>query len=69
MESVVKAIIRTVLLVAAILVLSQFIPLLAAHEGAALVAAVALGLFGVIARIFLALLLIVAVVLLFHPFF
>jgi hypothetical protein len=65
----IKALIRTVLLVAAVLVLSRFSPWVAAHETALLVAAVALGLFGIIARIFLVLLLLGAVLLFFHPFF
>lgn len=65
----IKAIMRTVVLVAVVLVAAQFVPLVAEHEWALLVAAVALGLIGVIGRIFLLLLAAAAVILLFHPFF
>ena len=64
-----KALIRTALLVVAILVLSRFVPFVADHEAALLVAAVALGLFGIIARVLMILLFIGAAVLFFHPFF
>ena len=57
-----KAIIRTVALVA-------LVPFVAQHELALIVAAMALGLVGVIGRIFLLLLAAVAAVFLFHPFF
>ena len=65
----IKAIVRTVVLVVAVVVLANFVPLVAEHEWALLVAAVALGLIGVIGRIFLLLLAVAAVILLFHPFF
>ena len=65
----IKALIRSALLVAAILVVSRFVPWVAEHEVALLIAAVALGLFGIIARIIIILLLIGAVVFFFHPFF
>ena len=64
-----KAIIRTAALVALVLVLARFVPFVAEHEMALIIAAVALGLIGIIGRIFLLLLIAAAVVLLFHPFF
>lgn len=64
-----KALVRTALLVAAVLLLAPVIPFVADHEAAFLIAAVALGLVGVIGRLFIALIIGVAVLVLFHPFF
>lgn len=65
----IKALVRTVVLVAAVLLLSPVVPFVAQHEAAFLIAAVAIGLIGVIGRLFIGLLIVVALIVLFHPFF
>lgn len=65
----IKALIRTAMLVVAVLVLSRFIPLLAEHEQAALIAVVAIGLIGIITRVLVVVLILAALVMFFHPFF
>ena len=65
----IKALVRTVLLVAAVFLFAPVVPFVAAHKVALLIAAVALGLIGVIGRIFVALLIVVALIFLFRPFF
>ena len=65
----IKALIRTVLLIAAVLVLAPLVPFVGQHEAAFLIAAAAVGLIGVIGRLFIALLVVVALIVLFHPFF
>ena len=56
-----KAIIRTVLLIAVILLVTQYAPALAPYRTVALILAVAYGLFGFIARSLLILLIVAAV--------
>ncbi len=65
----IKAIIRTVLLVAAVLLLAPYVPFVAEHQQGLLIAAVALGLIGIIGRIFVLAIVVVAAVFFFHPFF
>lgn len=65
----IKAIIRTALLVGAVLVGALFIPFIAAHQQALLIGAVAIGLIGVITRLVLILLLIAALVMFVYPLF
>lgn len=64
-----KAIIKTGVLVVLILVLAQFVPLVAQYEPILLLGALAFGLIGVVGRIFIWLLLAAAVVLLAQTFF
>ena len=49
----IKAVVRTALLVGTVLLLSQFVPFVAAHEQALLIAAIAIGLIGIITRVIL----------------
>lgn len=65
----IKAIIRTALLVAAVLLLAPRVPFVAEHQQALLVAAVAVGLIGAITRVVILVLVAVAVLFFFHPFF
>ncbi len=65
----IKAIIRTALLVAAVLLLAPYVPFVAEHQQGFLIAAVALGLIGIIGRIFVLAIVVVAAVFFFHPFF
>ena len=64
----IKALVRTVLLVVFVLVLAQFVPFVAQHEYALVAVAVALGLIGVITRVLVIMLLIAAVALFFFHF-
>lgn len=56
-----KALFRTILLVAAILILTQYVPALLPYRTVALILAVAYGLFGFIARSFLIVLVLAAI--------
>jgi hypothetical protein len=59
----IKALIRTIVLVGAVLLLASFVPFVAAHETLALILAVLVGLSGLIVRtLFVGLLLAAAVV-------
>jgi hypothetical protein len=55
-----KALLRSVLLVAAILILTQYVPELMPYRTAAIIVAIAYGLFGFIARSLLILLVVAA---------
>jgi hypothetical protein len=65
----IKALIRTFLMAAAVVVAAQFVPIIAEHLVALLILVLVIGLVGVITRVLLAALVVVAVLVWFHPLF
>lgn len=64
----IHALVRTIILVAAVLLLARFVPFVAAHEQALLIAAVAIGLVSILTRSLIVLFVLAAAALLFYFF-